>query len=72
MSALAAWLYLDSCGSPVCVISCIPLFGGVRMSNAYILNRDGDSTPPCGTPVFISACFDFVLLYVLNCLRLRM
>ena len=40
------------------------LFGGVGMSDVYILNSVGESTPPCGTPVFIVACFDFVLFIV--------
>ena len=51
------------------VISFILLFGGVGMSDVaiYILNSVGESAPPCGTPVFIDACFDFVLLYSVNC-----
>ena len=42
------------------------------LSDVYILNSVGESTPPCGTPVFIVACFNFVLLYSVNCLRPRM
>ena len=41
------------------------------MSDVYILNSVGESTPPCGTPVFIIACFDFLLLYIVNCFRPR-
>ena len=37
------------------------------MSDVYILNSVGESTPPCGTPVFIVAGFDFVLLCSVNC-----
>ena len=48
------------------VISFVLLFGGVRMSDVYILNSVGESTPLCGTPVFIVACFDIVLLYFVN------
>ena len=54
------------------VISFILLFGGVGMSDVHILNSVGESTPPCGTPVFIVAYFDFVLLSGANCLRPRM
>ena len=54
------------------VISFILLFGGVRISDVNILNSVGESTPPCGTLVFIVACFDFVLLYIVNCFRPRM
>ena len=38
------------------------------MSDEYILNSVGESTPPVRAPVFIVACFDFVLLYCVNCL----
>ena len=54
------------------VMSFILLFGGIGMSDVYILNNVGESTPPCGNPVFIVAFFDFVLLYSVNCLRPRM
>ena len=49
------------------VISFILLLGGVRKSDGYILNSVGESTSPCGTPVFVFACFGFVLLYNVNC-----
>ena len=42
------------------------LFGGVGISDVYRLNSVGESTPPCGTPVY--CCFDFVLLYAVYCL----
>ena len=42
------------------------------MSDAYILNSVGESTPPCGIPVFIVACLDFVLLHSVNCLHSQM
>ena len=29
------------------------LGGGVGRSDMYMLNSVGDSTPPCGTPVFV-------------------
>ena len=54
------------------VISFILLFSGVGLSDVYILNSVGESTSPCGTPVFIVACFDIVLLYSVNCFRPRM
>ena len=37
--------------------------GGLGMSEVYMLNRVGESTPPCGTPVLNVLRFDFVLLY---------
>ena len=37
------------------------------MSEVHRFNRIGDSTNPCGTPVLIAACFDFVL-YSVYCL----
>ena len=49
------------------VMSFILWFGWVGMSEVYMLNSVGESTPPCRTPAF-----DFVLLYSLNCLRPRM
>ena len=63
MSALAVWLCLFVwleiiVMSSAYVISFILLFGGVGMSDVYILNSVGESTSPCGTPVFIVACFD--------------
>ena len=48
------------------------LFGGVGMPDVYIINRVRESTPPCGTLVFIVARFYFVSLYSVNCLRPRM
>ena len=39
------------------------------MSEVYRLNSIGDSTAPCGTPVSIVACYDFVLLYSVYYLR---
>ena len=54
------------------VTSFILLFGGVGLCDVYILNSFEESTPPCGTPVFIVACFDFVLLYSVNCFHPRM
>ena len=51
------------------VISFILLFSGVEMSYVHILNSVSESTPPCKTPVFIVACFDFVLLHSVNYLR---
>ena len=54
------------------VISFILLFGGVELSDVYILNSVGESTPPCVTPVFIVACFGLVLLYSVNYFRSRM
>ena len=50
------------------VISFILLFGGVWMSDVYILNRAGESTSPVKL-CFYCCCFDFVLLYSVNCLR---
>ena len=38
----------------------------------YRLNSVGESTPVCGTPVWIVACFEFVLLDSVYCLRHRM
>ena len=52
------------------VISFVLLFGGVGMSDVYILNSVCESTPPCGTAVYIVA-FDF-MLYSVNCFRPRM
>ena len=52
-------------------ISFILLFGDVGISDVYLLNSAAESTPPCRTPVFIVACFDFVL-YSVNFLRPRM
>jgi len=37
--------------------------GGVGMSDVHMLKRTGDNTPPCGTPVFSSLCFDLLSLY---------
>ena len=37
--------------------------GGVGMSDVQMLKRTGDSTPPCGTPVFSCLCLDLLLLY---------
>ena len=54
------------------MLSFILLFGGVGMSDVYILNTVGESSPSCRTLVFIVTCFDFVLLYNVNCLRLQM
>ena len=48
------------------------LFGGFEISDAYILNSVGESTPHCGTPVLIVPYFEFALLYNVNCLRHRM
>lgn len=31
-------------------------------SDMYILKRVSESTPPCGTPVFVFLLMDFVLL----------
>ena len=42
-------------------ILCLVVLGCLMCS--YILNRVGESTSPCGVPVFIVACFAFVLLY---------
>ena len=53
------------------VISFILLFGGVGMSDVYILNSVGESTPACGTPVFYVAYFAFPFLHSVNCLRPR-
>ena len=47
-------------------ISFILLFGGVGMSDMYILNSVRESAPPC------VACFDFLLLYSVNCWQPRM
>ena len=44
------------------VITYILLFGGAGISEVYILNSVDESTPFCGTPVFIVASFNFVLL----------
>ena len=35
---------------------------GFGISEVYRLKRVGDSTPPCGTPVFVVRCVDAVLL----------
>ena len=48
-------------------INFILLFGSVGMSDVCMLKTVGESTPPCGTLAFIVACFDFVLLYIVNC-----
>ena len=42
------------------VMSFVLLLGGVGISDVYILNSVDESTP-CGTLVFVVACFDFVL-----------
>ena len=36
--------------------------GGSGRSAMYMLNRVGDSTPPCGMPLLMSLAFDPVLL----------
>ena len=36
--------------------------GGVGRSAMYMLKSMGESTPPCGTPVFVLRCLDAVLL----------
>ena len=38
------------------------LGGGGGRSAMYILKSMGESTPPCGTPVFVLRSEDFVLL----------
>lgn len=43
--------------------------GGVGMSDMYMLKSVGESTPPWGTPVFISLSVDGVLLYKVYCVR---
>lgn len=43
--------------------------GGVGRSAMYMLKRVGESTPPCGTPVFMLRCEDLVLLYSVYCVR---
>ena len=48
------------------VINFIQLFGGVGMSDVYVLNSVGENTPRYVTPVFIVACFDIVLYIVLT------
>ena len=35
----------------------------------YILNRVGESTPPCGTPVLMLRRGDLVWLYRVYCVR---
>lgn len=32
--------------------------GGVGMSAVYMLKSVGESTPPCGTPAFVSFCIE--------------
>ena len=39
------------------------------MSDVYMLNRVGDSTPPWGTPVLNCFVNDLVLLYVVKAFR---
>ena len=48
-------------GGENCDVICICnefilLLSGVGMSDVYILKSVGESTPPCGTLVFIVAC----------------
>ena len=44
--------------------------GGGGRSDMYMLNSVGESTPPpCGTPVFVLRCGDFVLLSSVYCFR---
>ena len=45
------------------VISFTLLCGSVGMSDVYILNSVGESIPPFGTPVFIVASSDLVVVY---------
>ena len=46
------------------VTSFILSLGGVAMSEVYRLNSVGEGTPS----ILISACFDFVLLYIVGML----
>ena len=42
---------------------------GMGMSDRYRLNSDGDSTPPCGTPVQIIRFLEVYWLYCVYTLR---
>ena len=42
---------------------------GCGMSEVYMLNRVGERTPPCGTPVLNWRCVDVLFLKVVYALR---
>ena len=49
----------------------VVMFGdvGIGRSAVYMLKSVGESTPPCGTPVFVFLSVDLWLLYSVYCLR---
>ena len=60
------------CGKGSDVVSvCLQVYatGGFGMSDMYMLNNVGDSTPPCGTPVLSCCCFDCESWYVVYAFR---
>ena len=54
-------MLLDVC---VSVEVCVGVCECVGISDMYVLNSVGESTPPCGTPVFSCLKEECVLLYV--------
>ena len=67
--AVFGFMYDDMMVVSSAYVTLFTVCGGVGMSDVYMLNNVGESTPPCGTPDFVILCFDVLLLNIAYCLR---